>query len=519
MPSTIPGMLSESARRFGPTLAVLDGDIRWSYEDLQQEVRVISAGLAATGVGPGDRVAVWAPNIAEWVVVALATHTLGAVLVPVNTRFKGNEAAHILRRSRARVLCTVRGFLGVDYPALLEASGEPTPALETVVLLRGAPAGDERSWAALRALGAESLAHFEPSAVSPDAVSDILFTSGTTGLAKGVMTSHAQSLRVFAEWSATVGLRAGDRYLVVAPFFHCFGYKAGFLAALMCGASIHPQAVFDVDAVLERVATEGITVLPGPPTLYQSILASPRRGDLDLSSLRLAVTGAATVPVELIRRMREELTFRTVVTAYGLTESCGVVSICRPDDDAETIATTSGRAIEGVEMRTVGPGGEPCAPGEPGEILVRGYNVMLGYLDDPDATAAAIDTDGWLHTGDVGLLDAAGYVRITDRLKDMFIVGGFNAYPAEIEAVLSQHEAVERIAVVGVPDERLGEVGVAFIVRRAGHSPDAQALHDWSRERLANYKVPRRFLFVDALPMNASGKVLKHQLRAAAQVP
>jgi acyl-CoA synthetase (AMP-forming)/AMP-acid ligase II len=519
MPSTIPEMLSESVRRFGPTLAVLDGETRWSYEDLQREVRLVAAGLAETGVGPGDTVAVWAPNIAEWVVVALATHTLGAVLVPVNTRFKGTEAAHVLRRSRARVLCTVRGFLGVDYPALLQAAGEPTPALETVVLLRGDATGGERSWAALRAVGAEHLADFEPPIVSPDAVSDILFTSGTTGLAKGVMTSHAQTLRVFAAWSETVGLTAGDRYLVVAPFFHCFGYKAGFLAALMCGASVHPQAVFDVDAVLERVAAERITVLPGPPTLYQSILASPRRGDLDLSSLRLAVTGAANVPVELIRRMRASLTFRTVVTAYGLTESSGVVSICRPEDSAETIAETSGRAIDGVEMKVVGPDGAALPPGQAGEILVRGYNVMLGYLDDPEATAAAIDADGWLHTGDVGVLDAAGYVRITDRLKDMFIVGGFNAYPAEIEAVLSQHEAVERVAVVGVADERLGEVGVAFIVRRAGHAPDTQALHDWSRERLANYKVPRRFLFVDALPMNASGKVLKHPLRAAAQAP
>ena len=378
------------------------------------------------------------------------------------------------------------------------------------MLLRGEATGVERSWAALQAVGAQRLADFEPPVVSPDAVSDILFTSGTTGLAKGVMTSHAQTLRVFAAWSETVGLTAGDRYLVVAPFFHCFGYKAGFLAALMCGASVHPQAVFDVDAVLERVATERITVLPGPPTLYQSILASPRRGDLDLSSLRLAVTGAANVPVELIRRMRASLTFRTVVTAYGLTESSGVVSICRPEDSAETIAETSGRAIEDVEMKVVGPDGAALPPGEAGEILVRGYNVMLGYLDDPEATAAAIDADGWLHTGDVGVLDAAGYVRITDRL---------NAYPAEIEAELLRHEAVERVAVVGVPDERLGEVGVAFIVRRAGHSPDTQALHEWSRERLANYKVPRRFLFVDTLPMNASGKVLKHLLREAAQVP
>jgi acyl-CoA synthetase (AMP-forming)/AMP-acid ligase II len=308
-----------------------------------------------------------------------------------------------------------------------------------------------------------------------------------------------------------VGLREGDRYLIVNPFFHTFGYKAGFIACLMRGATIIPHAVFDVPAVLQRITEERVSVLPGPPTLYQSILNVEDRGDL--SSLRLAVTGAAVVPVELIKRMRSELTFETILTAYGLTESTGVVTMCRPDDDAETIANTSGCAIPDIEVRIVDDDNNELTRGEAGEIVVRGYNVMQGYFEDPDATAETIDHDGWLHTGDIGVMDEHGYVRITDRKKDMFIVGGFNAYPAEIENELVTHPAVSQAAVVGMPDERLGEVGCAFVVPRSGESIDADELIAWSRERMANYKVPRRVEVVESLPLNASGKVLKYELR------
>jgi acyl-CoA synthetase (AMP-forming)/AMP-acid ligase II len=351
-------------------------------------------------------------------------------------------------------------------------------------------------------------------AVHPDDPSDILFTSGTTGHPKGVVTTHGQTLQVFWDWSDVVGLAHGDRYLIVNPFFHTFGLKAGILAALLRGATIVPEPVFDVPTVLARVGEERITMLPGPPTLYLSILDHPDRDRFDLSSLRLAVTGAAVVPVEMIRRMRDELTFRTIVTGYGLTESTGTVSMCRADDDAETIATTCGRALPGTELRVVDDEGRPLPPGEPGEVVTRGYHVMQGYLDDPDATAEAIDAAGWLHTGDVGVLDERGYLRITDRKKDMFIVGGFNAYPAEIEQALAGHPSVGQVAVVGVPDARLGEVGVAFVIPRAGATVDPDELIAWSRGRLANFKVPRRVEVVDALPLNASGKVLKYELRA-----
>jgi acyl-CoA synthetase (AMP-forming)/AMP-acid ligase II len=259
------------------------------------------------------------------------------------------------------------------------------------------------------------------------------------------------------------------------------------------------------------VGEHKISCIPGPPTIYQSLLNSPEAGEL--ANLRLAVTGAAAIPVSLVDRMRTELGFETVLTAYGLTEATGFATSCRADDDPETIATTSGRAIPGVEVRVVDDGGSEVPRGEPGEIVIRGYNVMQGYYDEPEETAAAIDGDGWLHTGDVGVMDERGYVRITDRKKDMFIVGGFNAYPAEIENLMLAHEKVAQVAVVGVPDDRMGEVGMAFVVLRPGAEATPDELVAWCRQRMANYKAPRHVELVDALPLNAMGKVLKYQLR------
>ncbi|MCY1436553.1 3-[(3aS,4S,7aS)-7a-methyl-1,5-dioxo-octahydro-1H-inden-4-yl]propanoyl:CoA ligase [compost metagenome] len=284
----------------------------------------------------------------------------------------------------------------------------------------------------------------------------------------------------------------------------------------MRGCCILPQQVFDVPLLLERIAREKITVLPGPPTLYQSILSHPQRHEYDLSSLRVAVTGAASVPVEMVRRMSSELGFETIVTAYGLTEACGFVTICRPGDSAELVATTSGRAFPGVEVRCADAQGNPVPPGEAGEVQVRGYNLMRGYFNDPAATAETIDADGWLHTGDVGVLDADGYLRITDRLKDMFITGGFNVYPAEIEQTLLRYPGVAQAAVIGIPDERLGEVAMAFLLPVAGQSIDASAFLAWCREQMANYKVPRRAMLLEAMPLNAAGKVTKAALREMA---
>jgi acyl-CoA synthetase (AMP-forming)/AMP-acid ligase II len=491
-PATTFEVLQAAASAWPDALAIEDGEVALTFSDLRDRVLATAGDLVRRGIGPGDRVAIWAPNGWAWIVAALAVHRLGAALVPINTRYRGAEARYLIDAGRCRLLFTVRGLLGVDLAALLDR-----PDLPTIHLDDGLAAGPPAQL---------------PPPPTPEVFSDILFTSGTTGHPKGVPTTHAQSVRAFTAWCEVVGLQHGDRYLVVAPFFHCFGYKAGWLACLIRGATVLPQAVFDVDAVLQRIPRDRVSVLPGPPALYQSLL----QRDLsqhDLRSLRLAVTGAASIPVRLIERMRDELGFQTVITGYGLTEACGVSTMCRAGDPPERIANTSGRAIPGVEVRVVDPDGRPLPPHTPGEVVVRGYTVMSGYLDAPEQTAETL-RDGWLHTGDIGVLDELGYLRITDRLKDMFIVGGFNAYPAEIEHLLLDHPGLREVAVVGVPDERLGEVGVAFVV--ADHPIDPDALTAWCRERMANFKVPRTFRQVDALPRNASAKVLKHVLRAAA---
>lgn len=528
---TVPRLVEDAAARHGSTEALVDGDLRLSYAQLALEVDRYARGFVAAGVAAGDRLGIWAPNCAEWMLAALGLLRAGGVLVPLNTRFKGGEAAYILRNAGAKLLVTVRGFLGFDYPAML--GGEDVSALTQILLLRDEGAEDRiDAKAPVPVLGlvdfldageriGPETTRARAANVQPDDVSDLIFTSGTTGYPKGAVTTHAQSLRTFGTWASIVGLGSGDRYLIVNPFFHTFGYKAGILACMMAGATVVPEPVFDATAVLQRIESERITVLPGPPTLYQTLLSDADRDKHDLSSLRLGVTGAAVVPVELVHAMSDELGFTTVLTAYGLTESCGTVTMCRRSDPPEVVAGTSGRAIPGLEVRAVVDGNE-VPTGEPGEIVVRGYTVMSGYWGNPEATEEAIDADGWLHTGDIGVMDAQRNVTITDRVKDMYVVGGFNAYPAEIEAILRRHEAVAQAAVVGVPDERMGEVGCAYVVPAAGALADdsaegaqnlGRAILSWSRGAMANYKVPRSLVLVDTLPVNASGKVLKRELR------
>ncbi len=518
---TIPHLLRSSADRFSAREAIVDvsDGTSLSFTGLAAAAHDAARAFMSVGIERGDRVAIWAPNIWEWVVAALGLQSAGGVLVPLNTRFKGREAVYILGKSRAKALVTITGFLDTDYVALLRDAvdvASELPDLETSVVLRGAAPDGTRSWREFLAAGSavgSAEAGVRALSVEPEDLSDILFTSGTTGNPKGAMLTHAQTLRAYRDWSEVVGLRDRDRYLIVNPFFHAFGYKAGWLASLMMGATVLPQAVFDPEQVLARVPRDRVTVLPGPPTLYQTILNHPARDEHDLSSLRLSVTGAAAIPVELIVRMRKELTFETIITGYGLTEACGIATMCRYDDDPETIANTSGRAIPGVEVRVVDEQGTEVPRGEPGEVVIRGYNVMLGYLDEPEETAATLDTDGWLHTGDVGVMDERGYLRITDRTKDMFIVGGFNAYPAEIENLVLRNENVAQVAVVGVPDDRMGEVGMAFVVLRPDVQATAEELMAWCRYEMANYKAPRYVEIVDALPLNAMGKVLKYELR------
>lgn len=513
---SIAAMTASAAQRFGDQPAIVDADVRLSYAELYDEARRFGAALVATGVQPGDRVGIWAFNSREWIVALLGLFQAGAALVPVNTRFKGHETADILKRGRARALVTVTDFLGLDYVAMLNDTGVALPDLETIVIARGTPSAPGVAWAEfLSRSTAADLAEVDRrrAALGPDDVSDVLFTSGTTGVPKGVLMTHARTMGVASDWVAMTGLSAGDPYLMVNPYFHMFGFKAGVLACLASGATMLSEPVLDVGRVLARVAAERVTVLPGPPTLYQMILDHPDRAGYDLSSLRVAVTGSADIPVELIRRIRTELPFSLIVSGYGLTEA-GTAASTALDDEAETIATTVGRPRPGFEIRTIDTHGADAAPGEVGQIVLRGPTVMVGYLDDPAATTAVLSDDGWLNTGDLGIIGDDGCLRIAGRAKDMFIVGGFNAYPAEIESMLLEHPDVRQAAVIGVPDPRLGEVGLAFVV--AG-SPELTGdnVIAWCRGRMANYKVPRSVEIIDALPVNASGKVQKDALRAA----
>jgi acyl-CoA synthetase (AMP-forming)/AMP-acid ligase II len=516
---TIPRMLARARELWPFASAVEDGEVHFTFVELAAAVERASRAFLASGLAHGDRIAIWAPNSWQWEVAALGAQCVGGVLVTLNTRFKAHEAAYVLAKSGARLLFTVGDFLGTNYAESI--AQHDLPKLERVVTLAGS-AKNAQPWDAFVAAGERvpaAEARKRAEAVTPDDLSDILFTSGTTGFPKGVMTAHGQNLKVFDAWSSGVGIRAGDRYLIQNPYFHSFGYKAGWLTCLIRGATALPHAVFDVAAVLARCAAERVTVLPGPPTLYLSFLAYPGRAKLDLSGLRLAVTGAAAVPVELVKRMKSELGFQSVITAYGLTESCGTVSLCTPGDAAETIATTSGKALPDTEVKCVREDGSEAPRGEPGEIWVRGYNVMRGYFEDPAETEKTIDTGGWLHTGDVGVMDARGYLRITDRIKDMYITGGFNCYPAEIENLIFQHPGIAQVAVIGVPHERQGEIGMAFVVPAPGATLDPDALLAWCKKNMANYKVPGSVRVMSALPMNASGKVLKTELRRIAGNP
>jgi len=530
-PATIPAALRAAAAQFGRHDAIVaegEGPIAertTSFAELDAQVDAFAGSLIALGIRSGDRVALWAPNGAPWIVASFAIYRVGAVLVPISTRYRGNEAGDILRRSAAVAIIAATDFMSPSTAEMLDGESNLEGLEHRIVLTGDAPSG----W-----ISPDAFARFGDSinrsdvvareaAIDGDDMSDLIFTSGTTGRPKGAMLRHHASIETYLQWSERVGLRAGDRYLLVYPFFHTSGLKSGVLACVLRGATIHPQAVFDVEAMMRRVPAEQITMLPGPPTVFQSILDHPNRDTFDLSSVRTSVTGAAVVPVEVIRRMREDLLIPDVVTGYGLTETHGTVSVNRCDDTPEDVALTIGTPLDGLDVCVVDDEGNELPTGESGEFWVRGFNVMTGYFDDPAATAEAIVDDpngagSWLRTGDVGFVDDRGRLHITDRKKDMFIVGGFNAYPAEIESRLLEHPDILQAAVVGVADDRMGEVGLAFLVLRPGGELRADGLTEqltpWCRERMANFKVPRVFRAEHSLPLNATGKVAKAELRS-----
>lgn len=566
---TIPELLEDAARVHADREAVVDGDVRLTFPELLEQARRLAQALETANVGAGDRVAIWGSNGWRWVVVACGVWLRGAALVPLATRWKAPEVGPLIERTGARLLFAEHRSAGQPLLSALaarygssgsgggdggggsddhgaRAPADPPlaglPGLQRIVAL-DAPADDEtngnatsdlaETWDAFVAKGerasrsvtagipdtpdasSASSRVADDAAVPPDALAEILFTSGTTGAPKGVELAHRQLLQAYWDWSGIGGLEPGDRFLVIPPYSHGFGINGGILACLMRGVANVPVAVFDTDTALERIARERISVISGPPTLFATLMNRPDFDPAAVDTLRLAFVGAAAVPTELIHAMHERMGIERVVNAYGLIEVC-VVSMTRRDDPPAVISTTTGRAMPGVEVRIVDDEGRDVPDGESGEVLVRSQGVMRGYWRQPDQTAATISEDGWCRTGDVGVRDAVGHIRVVDRLKDAYNCGGFSAYPAEIESRLLERDEVAQVAVVGVPDERLGEVGHAFVIAARDREVDPDALLAWARENMANYKVPREITVVDTLPLNANGKVQKDVLRERA---
>ncbi|MFC4584550.1 AMP-binding protein [Sphaerisporangium corydalis] len=540
---TIPRMLRDQAARHPGVTVIADGDTRLTLAGLRDRAALIARGLMALGVERGDRVAIWGLNDVHWAAGAYGIWDAGAVIVPLSSRYKGIEAAEVLRATGARVLIMGDNLDGAPPFAevLALAAGAHVPAPPHGRAYGGPDDGDDadggRPYAGLpelrHAIVPEGLPHpgaLQPSAVlsaaarvseraaeeralglRPEDLCEIMSTSGTTGTPKGVMLDHGQVVRGYWDWAEIVTLAEGDRYPVIAPFAHGFGLNAGLVAGVMRGATLIPVRTFTPGGFRELVQEGRITILAGAPTLFHRLLDEV---DLTGHSVRVAICGAAAVPAELIHRLLREAGLERVINAYGLMEGT-VVSMTRAGDPVEVIASSTGRPVPGIEVRVVGDDGRDVPAGERGEILQRGYGVMRGYWGEPDKTAEVIE-DGWLHTGDIGTLDGDGNLAVVDRKKELFIVNGFNVSPAEVEGLLLHRRDLAQAAVVGVPDERSGEAGRAFVVPRPGAAPDPAEIIGWARGNMSNYKVPRRVFVVDALPVNANGKVDKARLRAEA---
>ncbi|WP_431981220.1 AMP-binding protein [Streptomyces qinglanensis] len=490
---------------------------RWSYREFGAEVEALALGLHERGVRKGDRVGIWAPNCPEWTLTQYATAKLGAVLVNINPAYRAHELAYVLARAGIRTLLAARSHKDSDYAAMIEQVRGECPALEDVVLL------GEDAWTGLLDSGrarepaqAREVLDGIAGTLSADDPVNIQYTSGTTGFPKGATLSHHNILNNGYFVGELCRYTEADRICLPVPFYHCFGMVMGNLAATSHGACmVIPSAAFEPAAALRAVQQERCTALYGVPTMFIAELAEPDFGSFDLSSLRTGIMAGSPCPVEVMKQVIERMGMTEVSICYGMTETSPVSTQTRADDSIERRVSTVGRVGPHLEVKVVDPDTGRCLPrGEPGELCTRGYSVMLGYWEQPEATAAAVDAARWMHTGDLAVMDAEGYVSVTGRIKDMVIRGGENIYPREVEEFLHTHPDVLDAQLVGVPDERYGEELMAWIRMRDGAAPlTADDVRAFCSGRLAHYKIPRHVHVVDAFPMTVTGKIRKVEMR------
>ncbi|WTW98037.1 AMP-binding protein [Streptomycetaceae bacterium NBC_01309] len=485
----------------------------YTYRELSEAVDAFALGLLARGIRPGDRVGIWSPNRAEWVLTQFATARIGAVLVTVNPAYRTHELAYVLRQSGIRLLVSAPTFKTSDYRAMVGEVRDACPALEQVVFLDG-PDWDE-AVADGRTIDPAQLAEVAAT-LHPDDPINIQYTSGTTGFPKGATLTHRNILNNGWFVAELQGWTHEDRVCLPVPFYHCFGMVMGNLGAVAHGSCmVVPAPAFDAEATLKAVEEERCTVLYGVPTMFIGMLADPGFASYDLSTLRTGVMAGAPCPVEVMKRVIGDMGMADVTICYGMTETSPVSTQTRVDDSLEQRVSTVGAVHPHVEIKVVAPDtGEVLPRGEAGELCTRGYSVMKGYWDEPEKTAEAVDADGWMHTGDLAVMDAAGYVGIVGRIKDMVIRGGENIYPREIEEFLYTHPDIVDAQVVGVPDEKYGEELMAWVkVRPGAEAPTAESVRAFCAGKLAHYKIPRYVHAVEDFPMTVTGKIRKVEMR------
>lgn len=531
---TIGDALAFAAERWGDrdALVSVGQGIRWSFAELLERSDAFAAGLLALGLNPGDRIGIWAPNCAEWTLTQFAAARAGLILVTINPAYRLSEVEYTINKVGLSALVAATSFKTSDYPAMIEALAPEVaastpggfraarlPMLRSLILIGEAARPGWLRFDDVAARGDDAerqrLAAIAPT-LDPDDAINIQFTSGTTGLPKGATLSHRNILNNGYFVGRTQGLTEGDRICIPVPLYHCFGMVMGNLASIAHGAAmVYPSEGFDPDAVLRAVAAERCTALYGVPTMFIAVLAHPDFDKFDVSSLRTGCMAGAICPEPLMRQVVERLHMRDVTIAYGMTETSPVSFQTAPDDPFERRVGSIGRVQPHLECKIVDIEGNIVPSGEPGELCTRGYSVMIGYWDEPQRTMESIDDDGWMHSGDLATIDAEGYGNIVGRLKDMVIRGGENIYPREVEDYLYRHPAVEDVAVVGIPDERMGEELCAWVRLKPGTSASADDMREFCRGQIAHYKVPRYVRIVDEFPTTVTGKVQKYLIREA----